>query len=303
MPNVLPTSKTIQDYMFKPTPTSIPISEQRQEQEVRIIDIANESTSTVLSQSFDINEDKVMKKNSNTFDTTLEVSCSKNKKNRRKEIYLPQWEKEPSAFYRTMILDPDGEMQVSRICWLQKKEDGNGNVTIGCRLCNRYRMIKNANGKVNKWAISEYTVLSLDKIKEHAIKNERHIEAQQLELDCKMKIQPDWQTTQSNSVSKHQESIQNLMFTAICVCQQDHPLNSFEPWCNLQEKNGVTILPAEVSGVSYRNDNAALCFLQHIGHVLHEELLEKIKESPVIGSSLFNLTCFSYISSSRVGVR
>ncbi|CAF0828501.1 unnamed protein product [Rotaria sordida] len=42
---------------------------------------------------------------------------------------------------------------------------------------------------------------------------------------------------------------------------------------------GVNLLPAEVSGVTYRNDTAALCFLQHIAAVLHQDLIEKIKNS------------------------
>ena len=43
------------------------------------------------------------------------------------------------------------------------------------------------------------------------------------------------------------------------------------------------MLPAEVSGVSYRNDNAALTFLQHIARVLHSDLVNKLKKSPTLG--------------------
>ena len=46
-----------------------------------------------------MDEDNVIKKNSNTFDATLEVSWLKSKKNHRAWSYLPQWKKEPEAFY------------------------------------------------------------------------------------------------------------------------------------------------------------------------------------------------------------
>ena len=49
------------------------------------------------------------------------------------------------------------------------------------------------------------------------------------------------------------------------------------------EKIDVKLLPAEVDGISYRNDNAALIFLQHITSTLHEDLVNKLKESPVLG--------------------
>ena len=67
-------------------------------------------------------------------------------------------------------------MQESRVCWLQKKADESGKITIGCGLCNRYGMIKNTNGQVKKWAISDYHVLALNQIEEHATQNEKHIE-------------------------------------------------------------------------------------------------------------------------------
>ncbi len=47
----------------------------------------------------------------------------------------------------------------------------------------------------------------------------------------------------------------------------------------------MKLLPAEVSGVSYRNDTAALTFLQHIASILRDDLIEKIKKSPIQGNS------------------
>ena len=145
-------------------------------------------------------------------------------------------------------------------------------------------MLKNANGKVNPWATYDYSLLLLSKIKKHGLHNGKHIEAQKLELNSKSKVQPDWETNQLRTNIKHQDSIQNLMFNAIFICQQGHPLNSFVPLCNLQEKIGINLLPAEVSGVSYRNDCAALCFLQYIARILHQELVEKLNQSPIIGA-------------------
>jgi hypothetical protein len=146
---------------------------------------------------------------------------------------------------------------------------------------------KSANGQSNPWADYSYSVLALNKIKEHGSTNEKHIEAQKIELDRTSQVQPDWPSTQAKVISKNQESIQILISTAIVLCQHDHPLNAFEAWCNLQEKNGVNFLPAEVSGVSYRNPCAALCFLQHTARVLHHELVGKLSHSPVLGKCFF----------------
>ena len=144
-------------------------------------------------------------------------------------------------------------------------------------------MLKNANGIINSWATYDYSLLSLNKIKKHGLNNEKHIEAQKLELNSKSKVQSDWETTQLRTNIKDQESIQNLMFNAIFICQQDHPINSFGSLCNLQEKIGISLLPAEVSGVSYRNDCAALGFLQHTARILHQELVERLNHSPILG--------------------
>ena len=72
--------------------------------------------------------------------------------------------------------------------------------------------------------------------------------------------------------------------TWIFKCQQDNALNSLQPLCILLEKLGVTFLPAEVSGINYRNNKAALGFIQHVASFLHEELLEKIKASSVVST-------------------
>lgn len=126
-------------------------------------------------------------------------------------------------------------------------------------------------------------ILSLDKIKLHKEKNEVHKQAEQQELILSCRAQPRWLTTQQKQLNKHELAIQNLMFACIHLCQQDNSMNSIEPLCVLLEKLGVELLPAEVSGVSYRNGKAALCFIQHIAAYLHKELIEKVKASPVCG--------------------
>ncbi|CAF3716675.1 unnamed protein product [Rotaria socialis] len=75
----------------------------------------------------------------------------------------------------------------------------------------------------------------------------------------------------------------NLTYAAVYIWQNDQSLNSFSSLCGLLEKAGVKLLPAEVSGISYRNDNAALTFLQHMSNVLHTDLVRKIKRSSVLG--------------------
>ncbi|CAF4940045.1 unnamed protein product, partial [Rotaria socialis] len=83
-------------------------------------------------------------------------------------------------------------------------------------------------------------------------------------------------------LNKHEQSIQNLMIACIYLCQQDNSINMLEPLCVLLEKLGIELLPAETSCVSYRSNKAAFCFIQHIASCLHEELVEKIKASPVV---------------------
>lgn len=272
------------------------------QQEPIIIDLESESTSTspFISSLVHVNNSSTNKNHQITYGVLAESSSSKQMNKHRAASYLPQWEKEPEAYYRTMILDPSGKPRESRQCWLRKKVDENGIITIGCYLCNKYRMVKSANGRVNPWATYDYSVLALNKIKDHGSQNEKHIEAQQLELNNTSQTQPDWKTIQSKTNTKHQQSIQNLMFSAVYICQQDHPLNSFESLCNLQEKNGVSLLPAEVSGVSYRNDCAALCFLQYTARILHQELVEKLNKSPILGEYFYSSLTFSICSLYRL---
>jgi hypothetical protein len=127
------------------------------------------------------------------------------------------------------------------------------------------------------------TTFSFDTIKKHKEKTEVHKQAEQQEINVSSGTQPDWVVTQQRQLNKHEQAIQNLMMTCIYLCQQDNSINSLESLCILLEKLGVTLLPAEVSGVSYRNNKAALCFIQHISNILHEELVDKIKASPAVG--------------------
>ena len=56
------------------------------------------------------------------------------------------------------------------------------------------------------------------------------------------------------------------------------------------EAVGVKLLPAELGGVSYRNDNAALEFLRHVSAYLHDELVGKIKQSSSIGKKKLKIS-------------
>jgi hypothetical protein len=141
-------------------------------------------------------------------------------------------------------------------------------------------------GKENVWCTTGMTTFSLDKVKLHKDKSEVHRQAEEQELIVSCRTQPGWLLTQQREITKHEQAIQNLMMTCIYLCQQDNSLSSIEPLCILLEKLGVTLLPAEVSGVSYRNSKAAFCFIQHIASYLHEELIEKVKASPVCGMSM-----------------
>ncbi|CAF4996534.1 unnamed protein product, partial [Rotaria sp. Silwood1] len=143
-----------------------------------------------------------------------------------------------------------------------------------------------SEGKENVWFNSGMKTLSIDKIKQH-----------------KEKIQPNWHITREKEVGKHEQAIQHLMFACIYLCQEDHPLASIEPLCVLLEKLGVQLLPAQVSGVSYRNSHAAMGFIQHIANFLHEELVEKIQLSPVLGWMMDETTTRTIEKSCIVFVR
>ncbi|CAF3493434.1 unnamed protein product [Rotaria socialis] len=78
---------------------------------------------------------------------------------------------------------------------------------------------------------------------------------------------------------------------------------SFEKLCLLIETLGVTLLPAELGGISYRNDTAALEFLRHVASYLHEEIIEKVRQSPSIAWMLDESTSRSVEKSVIVYVR
>ena len=59
-------------------------------------------------------------------------------------------------------------------------------------------------------------------------------------------------------------------------------MDNFALLYDLLEKAGVKLLSAAVNEISYRNNNAALIFLKHIATVLHDNLLKKLKENPVL---------------------
>jgi hypothetical protein len=120
--------------------------------------------------------------------------------------------------------------------------------------------------------------ISLDKIKLHKEKSEVHKQGEAQELTVSSGVQPDWHLTKKQQLSKQEQAIHNLMFSCVFLCQQDHSLNSIEPLCVLLEELGIQLLPAETLGVSYRNDTAALLFIQHIAHYLHSDLVDKIKK-------------------------
>lgn len=80
-------------------------------------------------------------------------------------------------------------------------------------------MVKNTNGKENAWTTRVFNVLALDKIKEHR-SNEKHKEAEQLELQQFSMNQLDWISRRS-VLSRRQESIQNFMYFSIYLCQYD----------------------------------------------------------------------------------
>ena len=127
------------------------------------------------------------------------------------------------------------------------------------------------------------------KIKKHKYESAVHRQAEEIELAESSGTQPTWTQTRSKQISKQQQAVQNIMFACIHICQQDQSLNSLEPLCMLFEQLNIQMIPSASSMVNYRNNDAALCFLQHIGGYLHEELIEKVKASPVLGISIFSI--------------
>jgi hypothetical protein len=204
------------------------------------------------------------------------------KQNRR---YLSAWENLPGAYYRTYTYNNLNLRQEKLICWLYKKKDRSGNDTLRCKLCEKYQKTENSNGKPNPWCTSGYRTMRVTKLKEHK-DNEVHQNAQRRELEIKSDSQPSWLTTQIKERSKHATAIQNLILPAVYLCQQDQSINSFQKLCTLLEAVDVKLLPAELGGLSYRNDTAALEFLYHVATYLHGQIVKKIKRSPSIGKKV-----------------
>ncbi|CAF0982909.1 unnamed protein product [Rotaria sp. Silwood1] len=195
--------------------------------------------------------------------------------------YLPTWEQPPESFYKTYTFDIFNNRHEKHICWLYNKKDKNGNDGLGCKLCEKSQKRTNSNGKINLWCTSGYQIMKLSKIMEHK-DNEVHKQAQQLELQSASHSQPSWITTQMKERTKQEIAIQNLILSAVYICQQDQKINSLEKLRTLIEALGVKLLPADLGGVTYRNDEAALEFLPHVASYLHEEILEKVKQSQAI---------------------
>ncbi|CAF3876870.1 unnamed protein product [Rotaria sp. Silwood1] len=202
---------------------------------------------------------------------------STSKRTRYLATYQQSWEKKEEAMYKTYEFDLFGTRKEKLICWLYSTD----NISMRCRLCEKYTKTKNSNGQENLWCTIGYKTLKIDKIKQHQ-QSETHKNAQALELQVSSKLQPGWVGTQSKQRSKHQEAIENLIISSIHICQTDQSLNTFSSLCSLLEKTGVKLLPSEVSGVSYRNADAALSFLENVSQYLHEELIEKIKKSSTV---------------------
>jgi hypothetical protein len=237
--------------------------------------------------------------NSNRSKTNISINYSSNNKARTSDQtplkslkkqdrrYVSSWEKLPESFYRTYTFDAKGNRQEKRFCWLYTKKNEDNKVTMRCKLCETYKTT-NSNGKTNLWATSGYELMKVSKVKEHH-HNEAHKIAQNHELQTASRSQPTWLETQIKERSKYEESIQNLILLAIHVCQQDQSLNSYQNLCTLVEAVGVKLLTAELGGISYRNDNAALEFLRHAASCLHQEVIEKVNKSPSIGKKKFTI--------------
>ncbi|CAF4004026.1 unnamed protein product [Rotaria sp. Silwood2] len=136
-------------------------------------------------------------------------------------------------------------------------------------------------GKENIWCTTGNGTFLLDKIKQHK-DNDVHQQAEEIELKISSRTQPSWTETQAKQISKQEQAVQNLMLASIYICRQYQSLNSLEELCILLEKLGVQLLPSVISGVNYRNNDAAFSFLQHVAFYLHKELVEKVKASTVI---------------------
>ncbi|CAF3570525.1 unnamed protein product [Rotaria sp. Silwood1] len=186
--------------------------------------------------------------------------------------YLSAWEKQPDAMYKTYVFDQLGERRENFLSWLYFKDNA-----MRCSLCEKH-------GKENIWCTVGNQIFQLYKIKEHKHKSEVHRHAEETELKISARTQPTWIETRAKQISKQEQAVQNLILASIHICRQYQSLNSLEQLCVLLEKLGVQLLPSQISGVNYRNNDVALSFLQHVAYYLHEELIEKIKSSPAIES-------------------
>lgn len=245
-----------------------------------LIDLSHEKDINIPSNTIiHCNHDmEIVNKATTRTQTSTKLSTKKGR-------YLSSWEQKPESFYKTYTFDRSNHKYEKLLCWLYNKKDEDGEDGLGCRLCETHHKRLNSNGKLNLWCTSSYQTLKLSKIRNHK-ESEVHKKAQQLEIETVLKSQPDWKTTQIKERTKHEASIQNLILSAVFVCQQDQSIKSFEKLCILTETLGVKLLPAEASGVSYRNDTAALEFLHHVSSYLHEEVVEKAKRSPSLGKKL-----------------
>lgn len=124
--------------------------------------------------------------------------------------------------------------------------------------------------------------MSFAKIKLHREKNQVHQQAEEEEFIISNGKQPS-----SWCITQQQQAIRTLMAIVISIYREDSPLDTLESRCRLMETLGVTALLAEETNVNYRNKDATLVFAQAIASCLHEELVAKVKASPVIGV----LTC------------
>ncbi|CAF1394728.1 unnamed protein product [Adineta ricciae] len=181
-------------------------------------------------------------------DTAKQTQSATSPRTNHRTQYLRKWEQTPEAQFKSYVYD-------------------------------------NLGGKENVWCTTGMKTLSLDKIKQHKENSEVHKQAEAQELLVPSRLQPDWHVTKQKEVEKHERAVQNLMLSCIYLIQIDSPLACIESLCNLLEKLEVQLLPAQTSGVSYRNNDAAIEFLNHIANYLHEELVEKIQSSPVVGMS------------------
>ncbi|CAF3763057.1 unnamed protein product [Rotaria sp. Silwood1] len=147
---------------------------------------------------------------------------STSKRTRYLATYQQSWEKKEEAMYKTYEFDLFGTRKEKLICWLYSTD----NISMRCRLCEKYTKTKNSNGQENLWCTIGYKTLKIDKIKQHQ-QSETHKNAQALELQVSSKLQPGWVGTQSKQRSKHQEAIENLIISSIHICQTDQSLNTF----------------------------------------------------------------------------